>query len=113
MRRRWTQRPVVWIPLITDRVRCPGRRRCRRTPNRDGTSSTTSSKTICRSHAGSHCSTRRRYCVKDARHDAPKHALTILNPKVDTAFREWASSNEYKHWSEETKGGTAWSALQY
>src|SRR5260370_30706935 len=39
--------------------------------------------------------------------------IEILNPKLDMAFRAWASSDDFKQWSEETKGGTIWSAAQY
>jgi len=64
----------LWTLSITGRVRCPGRRRRRRPPHRAGTPSTTASSTMCRSHAGSHCSTRRRHRMADARHDATKQA---------------------------------------
>jgi hypothetical protein len=39
--------------------------------------------------------------------------IEILNPKLDKAFREWANSDDFKQWSEETKGGTIWSTAQY
>ncbi len=48
---------------------------------------------MCRSHAGSNCSTRRRHCVADARHDATKHALSgpiqewlAAHPRIQQAF---------------------------
>jgi len=39
--------------------------------------------------------------------------IEILNPRLDNAFRVWASSDDFKQWSEETKGGTIPSAAQY
>src|SRR3989442_1297197 len=39
--------------------------------------------------------------------------IHILNPKIDTAFREWANSDDFKQWKEETNGGNALSSAQY
>jgi hypothetical protein len=39
--------------------------------------------------------------------------IEILNPKLDNAFRAWASSDDFRQWSVETKGGTIWSTAQY
>jgi hypothetical protein len=44
---------------------------------------------------------------------AKEPVITILNPKIDNAFRVWASSDDFERWKEETKGGTVWSATQY
>lgn len=45
--------------------------------------------------------------------EAKDPVIQILNPKLDTALREWASSDDFKHWNEETKGGAIWSGAQH
>ena len=45
--------------------------------------------------------------------EAKDPVTTILNTKIDTAFREWAKTDDFKHWKEETNGGGTWSAAQY
>lgn len=44
---------------------------------------------------------------------AKDSVIKVLNPKIDAAFREWANSDDFKHWKEETNGGMAWSSAQY
>lgn len=39
--------------------------------------------------------------------------INIVNPKLDNVLRDWGKSHEFKQWSEETKGGTSWSTVQY
>lgn len=45
--------------------------------------------------------------------EAKSLVITMLNPKIDAAFRAWASSDDFKHWNEVTTGGTIWSTIQY
>src|SRR6266567_2007871 len=45
--------------------------------------------------------------------EAKDPVTTILNTKIDTAFREWAKTDDFKRWKEETNGGGTWSAAQY
>lgn len=45
--------------------------------------------------------------------EAKEPVIEILNQKLDTIFREWANSDDFKHWNEETKGGMEWSTTQY
>ncbi len=45
--------------------------------------------------------------------DTKDPVITILNPKVDAAFREWAKTDDFKRWKEATNGGATWSAAQY
>ena len=45
--------------------------------------------------------------------EAKDPVINILNPKIDTAFREWADSDDFKQWKEETNGGNALSSAQY
>jgi hypothetical protein len=70
----------VWMPRSTDRVHCLDEEDVG-DPRNAGTSSTTLSQTMCRSPADSHCLTRRRHGVTDARHDATQHALSGASAK--------------------------------
>lgn len=49
----------------------------------------------------------------NAAKEAKDPVITILSTKIDNAFREWANTDDFKRWKEETNGGGTWSSAQY
>lgn len=39
--------------------------------------------------------------------------IKIIAPHIDKAYQEWAGTDDFKHWQDETQNGIKWSSNQY